>query len=236
MTEAIVIKARLDAIIARQGQQPETADIRFLCDLLEQETAALDTGTRLWLAGESLSRIAAVFCQRSEALFATLEATAALRDPVAPDDLFRDLIRQSMHVDFTDLLQRTANPDRLYTAPTAPLLTVIDDRQAYLHDLEAAPLPTLDDITALASVEAVSEWSSAIAAALAPHNRLKLSALQSQLDLTLIELWLGVLFGGYHLEADGQAFYGRDLWVSRTLPTSASNFPETENERDHKRL
>ena len=66
----------------------------------------------------------------------------------------------------------------------------------------------------LAHSEDVTAWAAAIAAWLqaAPSLRVSLSELSKGLGMEWIEVWLGVLLGGFELEQAGE-FYQSPIWV-----------------------
>ncbi|RCJ37968.1 hypothetical protein A6770_39985 [Nostoc minutum NIES-26] len=73
---------------------------------------------------------------------------------------------------------------------------------------------TLEDVHNLASDEDVQKWKDAIAQYLTQvQQTISLVELVRALDMPLIEVWLGLLLGGFILEQRGEFYSKGDIWI-----------------------
>jgi hypothetical protein len=82
----------------------------------------------------------------------------------------------------------------------------------------AQPLDELEmaeQIRDLAHGENVEEWSKAIDHYLQRFgSTIRLPDLQQALKMPIVELWLGLLLGGYPLEQQGEFYNRQTLWIT----------------------
>lgn len=80
---------------------------------------------------------------------------------------------------------------------------------------------SLEAAIALAHIEDVEAWARVISDYFesAEVETVALQTLQQSIKLPWIEVWLGLLLGGYRLERRGSDFYAGDIWVHQQLPT-----------------
>lgn len=72
-----------------------------------------------------------------------------------------------------------------------------------------------EQIRDLAHGENVEEWSRAIAQYLQHlHSNICLPDLQQALEMQIVELWLGLLLGGYSLSQQGEFYNSQTLWIT----------------------
>lgn len=223
---------------------PETADLKQLWETLDKALAVLDAADQLAVAAEAIAQLAQLFQERSQLTFELLDAATSAEGPIMAEDAFIGFVRQSMHVDFSEFIEPPpnltrkpydyhehshVNADRSVVGVVSQdaLLQVLD-AQASEQEAEAA----YRQVLSVAHAEDVSTWSGAIAAYLQQQtaDSVCLSQLQQALHMPLVELWLGLLLGGYRMEAatvketsgfedasraeqDSHWFYGSELWV-----------------------
>ena len=73
---------------------------------------------------------------------------------------------------------------------------------------------TLEDVRNLASDEDVEKWQSAIANYLINvKDEISLVKLQRVLQMPMVEVWLGLLLGGFTLEQRGDFYHNHNVWV-----------------------
>ncbi len=74
---------------------------------------------------------------------------------------------------------------------------------------------SLSYICNLAGNEDVKQWRRAIACYLAQINTtIRLNELQKALNMPMVEVWLGLLLGGFTLEQRGDFYEIQDIWVT----------------------
>ncbi|MGV0024423.1 hypothetical protein [Phormidesmis priestleyi] len=179
---------------------------------------------RLQVAGEALLGLAELCAARASVLISEWEEGD--RDPIVERGFFADVVRQTMAVDLSDLLEptpprqrrtkSTSNPAGSIAAPVdkAAVLAMVDQLAA--DDQETQK----QIIFATAHSEDMTRWTAAIAHCLqaAPDYPVSIAQLSQSLRISWVEVWLGVLLGDFQLEQQGE-FYEAPVWVK--LPAKA---------------
>ncbi|GAA6616302.1 hypothetical protein [Scytonema sp. NUACC26] len=93
------------------------------------------------------------------------------------------------------------------------LVNVVDE---LLAEQTLTETKLADEIINLAHEEKVEEWIEAIARHLKQlkGQSIRLLDLQKALKIPLIEVWLGLLLGGYTLEQRGEFYKTQDVWIT----------------------
>ncbi|WP_242055669.1 hypothetical protein [Nostoc flagelliforme] len=156
----------------------------------------------------------------------------SLLGPIISTDLFAGLVRTTMHLDLDDLIE-----------PETPQTFKPHGPHQFSHftesgDSVAAPVEkanvlamldqvtTLEDVRNLASDEDVPKWQSAIANYLInAKDEISLVKLQRALEMPMVEVWLGLLLGGFTLEQRGDFYHNHNVWV-KSSPIMTSNILE----------
>jgi len=119
---------------------PEEADLRLLCQMLDQAIALVPEHLRLKVAGEAFVQLANIYAARASTLLDAWERSYNSLGPVLTAEGLADLlVRQSLHVDLGDLVQV---PEHKYVRSGDPLLPTVDsvaehvDKNALLEVLE----------------------------------------------------------------------------------------------------
>lgn len=213
-------------------QVPETSNVGAMLDAVEATTAQLPDAEQLRLAGEALLQIAELCAARAGLLLTEWEE--AYRDPIVAQGFFAAVVRQTMAVDLSDLMEpappRKPRTPRAKSTETevgslaspvdkAVLLAMVDQ----LESEAALEAERKQQVWQIAHDENVSQWIEAIAQWLAtvPTHQTSFAHLCQNLGLPRIEVWLGVLLGEFELEP-GEAFYSDALQVkAAAVPLSA---------------
>jgi len=188
---------------------------------LSEEGAQMTDSARLQVAGELLLQVADLCDVRAEALMTGWEET--YRDPIVERSFFTDVVRQTMAVDLSDLMEpaplrkrRTKPSEKLTGTIVAPiqketLLLWVDQWEAEANEDEVS---RVQQVLAISHEEDVSGWANAISwwMQAAPNCAVPLAELCHCLNMPWVEVWLGVLLGGFELEQRGE-FYQNLIWV-----------------------
>ncbi len=206
---------------------PTDAGTGELGELLGQVEAAIEQlpeSERLRLAGEALLQVATVYATRSEVWMTEWEE--AYRDPVVQPGFFAEMVRQTMAVDLGELMEPTSprKPRTRRVGPTETAegsIAATVDKEALLvmvEQLEAEQESQKQQVWAISHDENVSDWVEAIAQRLqqVPDPKVSLLELCRCLGMSWVEVWLGVLLGGFELEQRGE-FYEAPIWVKCSL-------------------
>lgn len=211
---------------------PEIIDFDALLNHAEQVIAQLPESQQMQAAGEAMLQLAQLYSLRAEMLIT--EWVDACRDPVVANSFFSDIVRQTMAVDLSDLIEPA--PPRAHrrsksTSKAETSVAAVVDKSAVLAMIEqleaesqASELPLSDEqkkqlALAAAHDENVSTWKKVIALWMQQSGGEAVSLLQLQqaLGLPLIEIWLGLLLGEqeqYQWEM-GEEFYNEtgQIWL-----------------------
>jgi hypothetical protein len=199
-------------------KSPESADMELLWQGLEDAIANQDSNEQLLVAGDAIAQIVEVFVLRAKGILDSLEVTDNSDGPVLSEDFLSGLMRQSMTMDLSDLMEDLTF-ERVEPSPdSGSIVSVIDrtEARAIARSARAAMRKALKD---LAEKENIPKWQSAIALWIEQHigERVSLLQLQQALDMPLVEVWLGLLHSPTPYHWDGQGEFYRDagdFWIS----------------------
>jgi hypothetical protein len=196
---------------------PESADMELLWHSLEEAIADQGSNEQLIVAGDAISQIVEVFVLRANGILDSLEVTDSSDGPVLDDDFLSGLMRQSMTLDLSDLMEEFTFEVESSPISGGLVVSLIDRKEAraIARKARAAMRKELLD---LAEKENIPKWQSAIAHWIGQHRGEKISLLQLQqaLGMPLVEIWLGLLHSStpYQWEQQGE-FYrdAGDFWI-----------------------
>jgi hypothetical protein len=216
--------------LRRAQQMPETVEVVQILDTMEVTAAQLPEAARLQFAGEALLQIAELCAARATVLMTEWEE--AYRDPIVQQGFFTDLVRQTMSVDLSDLMEptppRKARTKRVKSAETeegsvvatvdkAALLAMVDQLEseaALEEERKQQVLQIAHDEDVSRWIEAIAQWLIAI-----PSHCTSFAHLCQSLEMPQIEIWLGILLGEFELE-QGEEFYSDMFWIKGTSANS----------------
>lgn len=198
-------------------EQPETADFHQLWQELEIAIASVEQNQQLQVAAEAISQIVEVYVKRANGILDSLETTDCSDGPVLGDDFLSGLMRQSMSVDLSDMMENLAFDVDVSPVSVGSQLALIDRKAARaIARQERARMRKA--LKGLAEKENIPLWQQAIANWM-QHNqgdKVSLLQLQQSLGMSLVEIWLGLLHSPtpYQWEGTGE-FYreARDIWI-----------------------
>jgi hypothetical protein len=199
-------------------KSPEAANMELLWQGLEDAIANHDSNEQLLVAGDAIAQIVEVFVLRAKGILDSLEVMDNSEGPVLGDDFLSGLMRQSMTMDLSDLMEEFTFDDVESTsALVGSQVSVLDRKEARaIARKERARMRKA--LQELAEKENIPKWQQAIALWIEQHQGAKVSLLQLQqaLDMPLVEVWLGLL----HLPTPHQwdstgEFYrdAGDIWI-----------------------
>ena len=199
--------------------QPESADMQLLWHSLEEAIALSDSNEQLLVAGDAITQIVEVYVKRAKSILDSLEVNDdSSEGPVLDEDFLSGLMRQSMSLDLSDLMEEFTFESESSPALVGSVVSVLDRKEAkaIARSARAAMRKALRD---LAEKENIPKWQQAIALWIQQHHEQKVSLLQLQqaLGMPLVEVWLGLLHSPTFYQWDGQGeFYreARDFWIN----------------------
>ncbi|MDX2243078.1 MAG: hypothetical protein NW224_20550 [Leptolyngbyaceae cyanobacterium bins.302] len=207
---------------------PETADLRSLCDALEQTLLDQSLAEQLAVAGDVLMQLSEVHAARADLLISRWERRHNPTEPMVNLEECVDLFVQSLSLDVTDLfeepepMQYPTNRKKKSSAQVDGSIVGEVDKEALLNWVDQVAAEQLlneaqmaEQIRELAHGENVEEWSEAIAQYLQHlQSNIRLPDLQRALKMPMVELWLGLLMGGYSLNQQGEFYDSQTLWIT----------------------
>ena len=208
-------------VLSTARQTPEDANFLMVFKLLDLTLVDLDTRSQLRVAGEAVSQIADLFCDRSNFLFEELHSRAVKGEPIMADDAFDRYVRQSMVVDFEQFIEPLPslprkNPEQ---AQNGNSIVGAIDKEVLIQALEQESLLSVEEefeqAISTAHAEDVSAWVEALAHCIASNfSPIRLIDLQDALHLTIVEIWLGLLLGDFKLDQRGSFYDSNEIWIS----------------------
>lgn len=203
------LELSFEAAVQAAMEKPETASLEALWMELEQLLTGLPDGVQLQVAGQAISQVADVLEAKAESWFEAWEMVhnpPNLTEPMLTTEMLSGVLRQSMSLDLEGVLQEPPAREPRSTNESIQSMVSEVDKDDLLQVLneEAKHKAACQQALALAHEENISAWTGAITQYLKRQSlsSIRLSELRQALPMSLIELWLGLLLGGYHLEAE----------------------------------
>ncbi len=190
--------------------EPQVANFQRLWQDLESAIAPLENNQQLHVAAEAISQIVEVYVKRANGVLDSLEVTDNSNGPVLDDDFLSGLMRQSMSIDLSDLMEEFAF-DTEPSPSSGSVVSVIDRKEARALARKArAQMRKV--LKGLAEKEDIPKWQNAIALWITQQENEKVSLLQIQqaLGMPLVEVWLGLLHSPTPYQWDGQGEFYQD--------------------------
>ncbi len=199
-------------------KEPESADMELLWHSLEDAIADQGSNEQLLVAGDTIAQIVEVYVKRANSILDSLDVTDNSQGPILDEDFLSGLMRQSMSIDLSDLLEEFAF-DEVESNPVSfgSQVALIDRKEARaIARQERARMRKA--LKELAEKENIPKWQQAIALWIGQHRGEKVSLLQLQqaLGMPLVEVWLGLLHSPTlcQWESTGEFYRDvRDFWI-----------------------
>ncbi len=194
----------------------ELEDFQNLLDAVERVVSHLPESQQLQVAGDALLRIAELCESRAELL--TTEWEEAYRDPIVGQGFFDEIVRQTMAVDFSDLMEPAPlRKPRQDGEPTRSIVATVEKEVvlAMVEQMEQEAEAQMQAVLGVAHSEDVSGWTRTISQWLAqqPAAEIPWSELELGLAMPWVELWLGLLLGDFQVKQRGEFYQRETIWV-----------------------
>lgn len=220
------LEIQFEAAIQAAIAMPEQANLDELWEALQQVLVDQPDEVKLKIAGEAIAQFAEVLSAKATAWIAAWEEAYNPPDatePILTAEMLASVLRQSMSLNLEGLVENFSRSPRSPDETVESLIGAVEKELllAMVDDLEAK-----EQALAVAHAEDVSQWATAIAQYLKQQSRerVSLAELHQSLPLAFVELWLGLLLGGFQLQSNwmeqspesndsADAFYRSDLYV-----------------------
>jgi len=227
------LKAELWQALAVALEYPATAELHPLYAALDRLMSGQSLARQLQIAGTVLLQLSEIYAARFELSISEWERQHQPFEPIVSLESCVDLFVQSLSLNLSELFEvaspvqypahrkRSAEGSRVAAVDKQSLLQLADQiaTQPRSESWETADLSSVDlaaQIQHLAHDENVEQWSVSIQDFLMASNQPqgnRLFDIQQRLNMPLIELWLGLLLGGYSLEQRGDFYDSQSIWV-----------------------
>lgn len=199
---------------------PPTIRLDEVWECLDTQLCDLPLEQQLETAGVAFHQIAQILKVRAASLLSDVQDSNSPDGPMVSTDIFAGLVRTTMHLDLEDLKEPAGvQTFRSHGSHNYPInnnadnsIAAVVEKANVLEMLQE--VESLEDIRNLAGNEDVERWRCAIANYLVQvENKISLLDLQRTLGMPIVEVWLGLLLGGFTLEQTGDFYEIRDIWV-----------------------
>ncbi|MEM6839733.1 MAG: hypothetical protein AAF609_23215 [Cyanobacteria bacterium P01_C01_bin.120] len=214
---------QLELALEDAAETPAIADLKDLCQQFEAASAQLSVQEQLILGSRVFECLAEIYQAKAEWLLEDWENAHNPQDPNVPGDWLQGFVRQSQHVDLSDLTAPVQRRPRTASGKTKkPSGTVVSEvpKENVLKMLDEVELAEQKAAAiAVAHEERIEDWVADIHAWFQVHPQpIPLLDLRQALDWPLIQLWLSLLLGGFELKAIDSSFYSLQILVSTSPP------------------
>ena len=214
MPEITQLELNLQPYLETAEAFPEAAEIKPLLDLLEQSIAQKAVQLQLREAGSAIEKLSAVLAAKCNLTLDRWDAKWNPREPIVADLTARvDLFVQGQQFCLADLFKdKEAHYYPETRQPVERSETVVQAQPNKLADAIEAEEVALQETLNLAHTESIGEWIQHIDRTLI--RKMKLETLQQEVSLSIVQVWIALLFGEFRLERRGD-FYEGEIWVDQ---------------------
>lgn len=206
------------------SEAPPNSSLALVWDCLDAELQNLSVEAQLETAAVAFNQIADILKSRALMLLQDVRDRNNPDGPIVGTNIFAGLVRTTMQLDLDDLIEppipqtfrphgphQFSNNGEKGDSVVAPV-----EKEKVLEMLEE--VRTVEDVHKLAGDEDVQEWQSAIAHYLADiEGDISLAKLQRALKMPMVEVWLGLLLGGFTLEQRGDFYNSQYVWLIKDI-------------------
>ena len=206
-------------ILDEISEAPPISSLAAVWECLDTELENLPVEAQLLTAALAFSQIADILKTRAQWLLEDVRAQNDTDGPVISTDIFAGLVRTTMQLDLDDLIEEPA-PQTFRPHGPHQFSHIVQSNDSVAAPIEKEnvlamlDIQTVEDVHRLAGDEDVQKWTRAIADYLVQiKDEISLTKLQKGLKMPMVEVWLGLLLGGFQLEQRGDFYHNQDIWV-----------------------
>ncbi len=206
---AIVRQLELD-LWAMLKEAPELVEFPVIWQALDGALDGMGAARQLQTAGRAIAQVADIFQVQAGLVFEELEAKAAKDGPKMMADAFDRYVRQSMAIDLEQYVEEPESfPRQVRSVEAADFYSVEESAEkTVLLEVLHEEMVRADDLAqeealSVAHGEDIGTWVEMIRVVLSERPEgVMLEQLCGFVGLQFIELWLGLLLGGYGLSRE----------------------------------
>ena len=217
-------------ILRSATEDPASAELSNIWQALDSVLLDLPIVAQLEISSRTIVQMTDIFQVQAGLIFELLDSTTTMDGPTMASDAFDRYVRQSMEIDFDDYIKSVESPKR----QPQTVRSLEDEFYSQVQSVDKSELIAVlheeivlsDEMVrqsamSVAHKEDISEWIELIRSQLLQVNgAIEFHHLLTQIKLQWVELWLGLLLGGYKLSRNSELFdksedfYSlTDLWV-----------------------
>lgn len=217
-SNSLELEQQLKLMVDAAQTDLEQADVLELWAALEPPLASLPRIERLRIAGLLISELAEVYWAKASQILDDWEEGNNTAGPIPTDVLLDGIrVRQTQYVNVEELVRSQFRFPRTRRTPQPNSTAQPVDKSKILAMMEMEEEAAIEPL-AVAHAEDVSSWQRAIAQYLTQTQiqSISLVQLQQALGMPLVEVWLGLLLGGFTLEQHGDFYDQQSIWLTAT--------------------
>jgi hypothetical protein len=211
-------------------ESPTTVRLNEVWQALEDSLTDLSVEQQLVIGAEAINKVASILASRAELLLQDWRDQDNPEGPMVGTELFAGLVRMSMQLDLEDLREpsvpQSFQPHGPHQKPSRSesenSIAAIVDKSKVLA--MADDLMVEEQLKTLAGEEHIEKWQQAILQYLLSINKsVRLPILQQALGIPMVEVWMGLLLGGFEIEQLGEFYENQNVWVTGQPSTKITN-------------
>ena len=201
------------ATVAAAKISPEEYSIIELWESLQEPLTTLSDFEQLRLAGNVIEALAEIHQAKANQMLDEWDQDPN-QEPIFSDELLAGIaIRQSQHLDVSSLIRQSTLTKRKQTPQSGESIVGEVPKANVLKMAEQLERQKQEALS-LAHNENVSGWQAAISRVLSHTTRpMSVWAIREVTQLSLVEVWLGLLLGGFQLVQEPGDFYHAQIKV-----------------------
>ena len=211
------LELNLEYALEAAAEVPEEANVIHLWQQFEGKLAELPQRDYLRVASDVIEQLATLCETKANILWDDWQDEHNVDGPVMGEGAFSSLVRRTQEIDFSDLIERRYQVKAPIEYEEDEISAV--DKTAVLEWLDAMEAEDVDgqslkaQALAVSHAENISDWIQALSQARI-ESPLRLTDVQAQLNMPLMEVWLAALLGGFELEQRGGFYETNEVWIS----------------------
>ena len=209
-------------VLRSATEDPAAAKLSTIWQALDGALLDLPIVAQLEMSSRAIAEVTDIFQVQAGLIFELLDATATMDGPTMASDAFERYVRQSMEIDFDDYIEKLESLERsprsnksklqndefysqVQSVDKTTLIESLHEEIIFSDSFSDAAIR--ESVMSMAHGEDISAWLAIIQShllneVLNSDSTIEFQYFLKQVKLQWVELWLGLLLGGYELIRD----------------------------------